>query len=554
VTALHSRRSFLALTSAAATASAGVAGATESETRPATDSSTPSTSTGNPPTAADDAATPTTATPTTATPEPTPVGDHHTFGVDPARSGHNPDEYGPTAPAVRWCVGSGGSNRLSELAVVDGVVYTGSPSEGLRALDAKTGETRWRATFDGSPRSPTALGDRVFTTDGYAVYGLGAGSGRELWAVRLGEQVTTSALVAGDGDDRTVFVAGEERVETTDDRAGSGERRRVPRVDALDAADGTARWTRRLDRGILYGALAARDGIVYGGGSTYDFYALDAATGETRWRRELGDHATSPAIGPESVFVGDESGTVHARDRIDGAERWTYDAGAEVRTSPAVAEGVVYVAAIDGYLHAIDAATGRRRWRFDGGRRLTVSPTVAGGGDDSTVYVGSGQGNVFAVDVATGEHRWSIQLTDRVETTPVVVDGLVFVGDDEGHIHALADESAIPDDAPACRAASEAPTEAPEDGTEDSDGDGVADRHDYAPRDSGVQRRADVESGDDTDLDFLSGVGVGAVVSAFGAGVGWWLGWRGGDRSEDDNSGGDRPDDVRSDDDRPGGD
>lgn len=67
----------------------------------------------------------------------------------------------------------------------------------------------------------------------------------------------------------------------------------------------------------------------------------------------------------------------------------------------------------------------------------------------------------------------------------------------------------------------------------------MPDRRDYAPRDGSVQRRSDLAADDgDDDRGFLAGVGVGAVVSAFGAGVGWWLGRREGGGADGEPAGG----------------
>jgi outer membrane protein assembly factor BamB len=509
--ALHSRRSFLALLGA--TGCAGVASA-DGTTTTATNA-TATTGSGTTPSSTEAETSPTETPDEDETP---PVGDVRMDGVTPARTGHDPDAKGPGGPVQRqWCVGSGGSNRLTPLAVVDGTVFSGSPARGVRAFDARTGETEWRARLDQYPSAPTVVGDRVYTTDAVAAYALGVESGRELWSTRLADgngRVTTSPLVASVGGDDVAFVGALERADDGETERGY--------VAAIDAADGSVRWRAETAGGNVYESLAARDGIVYGGGTGHYFYAFDAATGERRWRAELGAHATSPAVGPESVVVGDESGAVHARDRTDGAERWTYETGAEIRASPAVADGTAYVAATDGDLYALDARTGDLRWRFDGGRRLTEAPTVVGSDEDATVFVGSAQGNVFAVDAATGAPRWSHQFADGVETPPVAVGGFVFVGDGEGHVYALVDESAsVPAGARECDAG-RTPTPTPEPETRDADGDGVPDRRDYAPRDASVQRRGDLASGEGDD-DFLVGAAVGAAATTVGIASGWWM-------------------------------
>ncbi|SDM98628.1 Outer membrane protein assembly factor BamB, contains PQQ-like beta-propeller repeat [Halogranum gelatinilyticum] len=465
-----------------------------------------------------------------APPAPAPTGSHPMFGVDTTRTGYAPEESGPGEPVSPWwCIGVDGS-RLTPMTLVDGRLYVGSPGGGLRALDPTTGETVWETRFETYPNAPTVAGDRLFTSDGTAVYALGVESGRELWSKRFGAQLWTSVLVADGGPgDPTLFVVRDEIRESDGDSDAEREPD-SPRLFALDGADGAVRWDAPLEHGPLYGSLAARDGAVYGGGK-FGLAAFDAATGERQWHADIG-RATNPAVGDGSVFVGTDAATVHALDPNDGSEQWAVElpnAGSEerqveVRTSPAVADGTVYVAVTDGNLYALDGETGRQQWTFDGGTWLDVSPTVAGAGTDATVYVGSRQGNVFAVDAADGSLGWSYQLTGPVETSPVVVDGTVFVGDEEGRVHALVGES-VAVETEGCRVAERTPT--PQPSSEDSDNDGVPDRQDYAPRDSSVQRRSDLTTADEEEPGFFAGVGVGTAVAAFGAGTGWWLGQRG---------------------------
>jgi outer membrane protein assembly factor BamB len=417
------------------------------------------------------------------------------------------------------------------MAIAGGRLYVGSPSDGLHALDPTTGGTEWETTFRSYPDAPTVIGDRLFTSDGIAVYALGVESGRELWSKQFHARLWTSVLVTHGGlGDPTLFVV-RDSIEEPNDDSNADRESDSPRLFALDGADGSVRWDTSLDS-PMYGSLAAYGDLVCGGGE-FGFSAFDAATGDRRWHADIG-RATDPAVGDGSVFVGTDVATVHALNPRDGRERWAVELPnaesderqVEVRTSPAIADGTVYVAVTDGNLYALNAVTGKRQWTFDGGSRLSVSPTVVGTGDDAVVYAGSGQGNVFAVDAADGSLDWSHQLTGSVETPPVVVDGVVFVGDDEGLVHALVGES-VGVETTNCRVTEETPT--PQPSSEDSDGDGVADGQDYAPRDGSVQQRSDLTGENDEGMGFLPGVGVGATVSAFGAGVGWWLGTQGGE-------------------------
>jgi hypothetical protein len=186
----------------------------------------------------------------------------------------------------------------------------------------------------------------------------------------------------------------------------------------------------------------------------------------------------------------------------------------------------VYVAATDGNLYALDRDTGEEQWRFDGGQRLSQPPTVVGS-DDQSVVIGSDAGNVFSTDAASGEMYWSHQLEDRVNTPPVVVDSVVYIGDNSGRLYALANEdSNVGSESGSCRIPASEETDRSQG---DTDNDGVVNAQDYAPRDSSVQSKGDLQdrygrsSSEDEDGEFLVGAGVGAGVSLSGVGLGYVL-------------------------------
>lgn len=62
-----------------------------------------------------------------------------------------------------------------------------------------------------------------------------------------------------------------------------------------------------------------------------------------------------------------------------------------------------------------------------------TSPAVV----DGTVYVGDDDGNVYAIDAETGTEDWSRSLFGPVYSSPAVVDGVVYIGDGDKNLHAL---------------------------------------------------------------------------------------------------------------------
>jgi outer membrane protein assembly factor BamB len=64
-------------------------------------------------------------------------------------------------------------------AVVDGIVYYGSFGGTLFALDAATGEVRWKASVDGLTRYPVVAGGELYAIAGTTLWVFDAVTGEE---------------------------------------------------------------------------------------------------------------------------------------------------------------------------------------------------------------------------------------------------------------------------------------------------------------------------------------------------------------------------------------
>ncbi len=108
---------------------------------------------------------------------------------------------------------------------------------------------------------------------------------------------------------------------------------------------------------------------------------------------------------------------------------------------PAVVNGVVYLTAWDGTTRAYNATTGKLLWKTlitkgyytlgeDGLSHgaVSASPNVVNG----VVYVGTEEGWVYALNASDGSVKWKFQTYTNDRTTiwssPVVVDGRVIIG------------------------------------------------------------------------------------------------------------------------------
>ncbi|MEU5344828.1 PQQ-binding-like beta-propeller repeat protein [Streptomyces sp. NPDC020766] len=318
----------------------------------------------------------------------------------------------------RWHFSSG-HGGMSRPAVADGVVHVSSGPE-LYALDAATGQQLWSFVTGPeriSPSAPVVAGSVVHVGSEDATghtYALDALTGRQLWKAGTGAPVTSRAAVA----DGVVYIGN-----------GNGLR-------ALDATTGEQRW--ELTGGEVLGCPTVADGVVYahvgGERDNRGLHAVDAATGERRWRFSTGhewNEGSAPAVSEGTVFLSSGS-SLYAVDAHDGRRRWECRTGHYVTASPAVADGLVHCGSWDSHHYAVDTATGEPRWRFAADGAVASSTAVA----DGLVHFGSWDHHLYTVDAATGALRGKFPAGRRVGS-PTVVDGVIYVGTLNGHLHAL---------------------------------------------------------------------------------------------------------------------
>jgi outer membrane protein assembly factor BamB len=279
---------------------------------------------------------------------------------------------------VRW-TRSFDRGRFSDSSPVgvDGTVYVGmDQSPALLALNADTGETRWRFTdfdaeteaIDASPA--VADGIVVFATDTHSVVALDAETGTVRWERNVGTEPDSSPAI----HDGVVYYPGVNLEGDT-----------LSRVWALDLRTGDTRWTYDVDEEQQGISPAIADSTVYvpatrnlrpryDDGNTTEtrtvtegnrgrLYALDATTGENEWTTEItADTRSSPAIVDGVVYLGAGGGI--SAVRTDGSTAWRFDLtrvsprdDLSIRSSPAVGDGRVYIGCSDGRLYALEGTT-----------------------------------------------------------------------------------------------------------------------------------------------------------------------------------------------------
>lgn len=123
-----------------------------------------------------------------------------TYRGNAALTGEQPGPAPQGEPTLLWRFETGGKVK-SAPAVAEGGVYFGSMDGNIYAVDAKSGQERWRFRVPtGIPvRSSPAVSDGVVFVgdDRNYLYALDAETGQELWRFKTGQMAASTVVDGG---------------------------------------------------------------------------------------------------------------------------------------------------------------------------------------------------------------------------------------------------------------------------------------------------------------------------------------------------------------------
>ncbi len=273
---------------------------------------------------------------------------------------------------------------LSSPVVEDGAVYFGSGDGNLYALDAASGDLRWKfATGDVVHASPAyAAGTLFFGSWDTFLYAVHAKTGKEKWRFKSGDDPLMHNQIG------------------------------------------------------FQSSPAVVDGIVYVGCRDSNLYAIDAETGKEKWKfnNNMSWVITSPAVAKGKVlFATSDSSLFHIVDALTGKPVLKQQLKAYVFASPAVAGDIVYLGVLNGTLEARDLNSGELLWSFQ---------TDASRENKSWVLTSEGKFN-GPMMYTTNWREAPVVANDRQNSTgsfyssPLVAEGVVYAGSTDGYMYAL---------------------------------------------------------------------------------------------------------------------
>lgn len=249
-------------------------------------------------------------------------------------------------------------------------------------------------------------------------------------------------------------------LETSNGRDEAGEKvpsPRAPSFIAVNKTSGKVAWQDSSpgDR-ILHGqwsspALGDVDGVMqvfFPGGDGW-LYGFNARTGEALWRFDLNpkdavwpktrnDGIATPVFADGRIYLatgqdpenGEGAGHMYAIDptkRGDITESgrvWHYDKIRRSLSTAAVANGLVFISDFSGFLHCLDAGTGTPYWTYDTLAAVWGSPLVV----DGKVYLGDEDGDVIIMQASKVMKKLAeINMGGSVSSSAVPANGVVYL-------------------------------------------------------------------------------------------------------------------------------
>jgi outer membrane protein assembly factor BamB len=196
--------------------------------------------------------------------------------------------------------------------------------------------------------------------------------------------------------------------------------------------------------------------------------AVDKTTGKLVWEdnsvgeKILHGQWSSPAVGKigdtVQVVIGQGDGWVRGFEAKTGKKLWEFDLNPkdsvwpktrnEVISTPVIFENVVYIANGQdpehgegvGHLYAIDPTkrgditTTGKLWQYDKIRRSISTGAIFNG----ILFYSDFSGFLHALDVKTGQPFWTHDMFAAIWGSPMVIDGKVYLGDEDGDVAVLA--------------------------------------------------------------------------------------------------------------------
>ncbi len=295
----------------------------------------------------------------------------------------------------------------------DGSLYFGSYDHNVYALDAATGDFKWKyATHAGIVSKPTVLGDQImFGSEDNNVYSVHAETGSMVWSYPTGSPIRSSGRVADDH----LFIGSDDGF-----------------LHVIQIGSGTPAWTYDAGGQVRSSPYLLSDKVIFGT-EAGELIALNFR-GQTSWKFRAKRAITSSPVANENLtFVSSLDSYLYAIDTNSGWMIWRYRLEKASISSPLLVGNQIILGSTSGFVIAIDSKSGREMWRFKTDGQVNGSPSYY----KDNLYIGSIDKHLYCLEIATGRLVWKYQTKGPITATPAVFDGMVYIGSTDHTFYAF---------------------------------------------------------------------------------------------------------------------
>jgi len=360
---------------------------------------------------------------------------------------HGPDHTGVFEGAnpgnmikTLWTYDDGGYT-ISSPIVADGVLYIGTKTGNLDAVDAASGKRLWRFQADDGITATPAVANGVvyFQSATNTVYAVDAKRGQVVWRRATGATVIYHSMMEGfpEGTNWDYWTSSPLYADDTI-YIGSGD----SNVYALGARDGHVKWTFKTGNRVR--ATPATEGNrIYVGSFDGYMYALDPKSGKLDWSFKtkgnqyfkIGAIQGAAAVSDGVVVFGSRDFNEYALDARTGKELWEdlhKDSWAGP-TAPAILDGKAYVPSSDAhFIRCNDLRTGKTYWTAPTDSNVFSAPAIAG----DSLYAGTFGGTFARIKLADAKTGGLI-LQERIYTSPWLEGSVAYFATSDGIVYAV---------------------------------------------------------------------------------------------------------------------
>ncbi|MCU0856845.1 MAG: PQQ-binding-like beta-propeller repeat protein [Pontiellaceae bacterium] len=346
----------------------------------------------------------------------------------------------PDQTELIWRYNAGGAVYATPVSDGERIFFTAKKGQVI-ALDL-TGSERWKKGFtrtnDAGAEMPVQFDAPLFCADGLVFAGtsrgtliaLDAETGEEKWRYETGGIITGSPNV----------IAGEKTFDREDAKTQREEMSAVVVLDqsegalhTVDSKTGLRLW--KTDGvGRADGSPGIGGGRVVFGSCLSALHVYSTADGTRLRDIEIGGDAQvagGTAIAGDLAFAGARDGQLVCANAATGEMVWnSRESMDQTFSTPAVTQNQVIYSSDNGFVYAVDREQGKTLWIFETGG-LPTSPVVA----QNQVAV-SADGVLYLLSLKDGQKLWSKQISDEI-SSPALIGGMIVVGADDGTVSAF---------------------------------------------------------------------------------------------------------------------